>query len=89
MNDMTAYETRVAVLNVTWGGQNGNLADAVPYDLSDAEIRRVAAEAVSSGAVPGVSSGRADFSGFVVDRYPATEALPDRIFLRPKTEYGA
>lgn len=81
----------LARLNITWDGQNGDLADLVPYDATDAEVRAWATEAVRSGAVAGVrADGRVDLSDFVVDRFPASAELPrPRLFVRPKTPFGA
>lgn len=80
-----------ALLNITWAGQNGDLADPVRWDASDAELRQVAMEAVRSGSVPGIAAdGHADFRDFVVDRFTATgEVAWNRLFLRPKTPFGA
>ncbi|MCB9687929.1 MAG: hypothetical protein H6735_23010 [Alphaproteobacteria bacterium] len=80
-----------ARLNVTWNGQNGDLADLVPADATDAEVLAWATEAVRSGAVGGVApDARVDLTGFVVDRFPATADLPfPRLFVRPKTPFGA
>ncbi len=78
-----------AQVNITWQGANGDLPDPVPYDATDAEIRAWATEAVRAG-VPGiVADRRADFSDFVVDRFPANNEVPhNRIFVRPKTPFG-
>jgi hypothetical protein len=79
-----------AVLNVTWAGQNGDLSDPVAYDATDAEIRAYAAEAVSTGSVAGIRAARANFSDFVVERFPATTDVSyNRIVVRPKTPFGA
>ncbi|MCA9491706.1 MAG: hypothetical protein KC621_17365 [Myxococcales bacterium] len=80
-----------ARLNVTWNGQNGDLADAVPADATDAEVLAWATEAVRSGSIAGVAADRrVDLTGFVVDRFPATRELPyPRLFVRPKTPFGA
>ncbi len=82
-----ATEARV---NVTWAGQNGDLPDTVAYDASDRNVRDWVTEAVRAGGVPGITAdGRADFSGFVVDRFPATAARPyNLIQIRPKTPFG-
>lgn len=79
-----------ALLNITWDGQNGDLPDSVPFDASDAEIKAWAAEALRGGGVPGVTAARrANLRDFVVDRFPATDAMPyHRLFVRPKTPFG-
>jgi len=78
-----------ARLNITWNGQNGDLADPVPYGASDAQLREWAAEAIATGSVAGIRAERANVTGFVVDRFPATDKTPyHRIFLRPETPFG-
>jgi len=78
-----------ARLNVTYNGQQGDLPDEVPYDLSDAEVRRIAQEALTQG-IPGVTADpKADLRDFVVDRFPSREDVPyNRLSLRPKTPFG-
>lgn len=80
-----------ALLNITWAGQNGDLPDPVAYDATDVEIKHIALEAIRTGAVPGIRVDRqADLDDFVVDRFPATGAVPHhRLFVRPKTPFGA
>ncbi|MCB9745024.1 MAG: hypothetical protein H6741_08305 [Alphaproteobacteria bacterium] len=89
MNTRIPTRGHEARLNITLHGQNGDLVDPVPFGASDAELRRWAAEAVRSGSVPGVSAQRASFADFIVDRFPASDAVPfHRIFLRPSTPFG-
>jgi len=84
INDNEAY------VNITWSGQNGDLTSPVPYDLTDSEIRTLAAASLSEGAVAGMDAATADFSDFVVDRFGPGEAYPyNRIMIRPKTPFGA
>lgn len=80
-----------ALLNITWAGQNGDLADAVPFDATDREIKHMALEAIRTGAVPGIRADRlADLDDFMVDRFRATAEVPyNRLFVRPKTPFGA
>lgn len=79
-----------ARLNVTYSGSNGDLPDLINKDASDADIRRWATEAVQAGSVPGIPADpNANFNDFVVDRFPANEAVPvARVMLRPKTPFG-
>jgi len=79
-----------ARLNITWNGQNGDLPDAVDYDATQQQLRGWAEEAIRAGSIPGVRADRgADLSNFVVDRFPATPAIPyARVMLRPKTPFG-
>lgn len=85
--EIRADEARV---NITFGGQNGDLPDPVNYNASDTDIRRWAAEAVRGGSVPGLRRNvGADFSDYVVDRFAANEQRPfNLIQLRPKTPFG-
>jgi len=86
MADIEATEARI---NITWAGKNGDMPDPVPYDASDADIKTWAAEAVSGGGIPGLDPDpNVDFTDYVVDRFEATEDVPNRIFLRPKTPFG-
>jgi len=79
-----------ARVNVTWAGQNGDLPDPVAYDAPDTAIRQWITEAVRGGSVPGIDADpRADFSDFVVDRFPASGDRPNRLMIRPKTPFGA
>jgi len=88
MTEIVVYGPQ-ARLNVTINGQNGDYPDLVNHDLSDEEVRRLATEALSSGYIPGIDADSgADFTDFVVDRFQATDTLPPRLFLRPKTPFG-
>jgi len=80
-----------ARLNITYGGSNGDLPDLVDGDASDADVKAWATEAVRGGGVPGIAvDPGADFSDFVVDRFPPTEGRPfPLLVLRPKTPFGA
>ena len=83
-------EANEARLNITYGGDNGDLVDPVFFDAVDGDIRTWATEAVVNGSIPGITANAdADFTDFQVDRYPANEEQPNRIFLRPKTPFGA
>lgn len=86
-NQMNDTEARV---NVTYGGQNGDLVDTVYFQATDGDIRAWASEAVRNGSIPGISpTARANFGDFVVDRFAATQARPyNLIVLRPKTPFG-
>ncbi len=78
-----------ARLNITFSGQNGDLPDTVNFDATDGDVKQWAAEAVHGGYIPGIAADpNADFTDFVVDRIGATEDLPPRLFLRPKTPFG-
>lgn len=89
VNDMglMAHEARV---NITYNGRNGDLAEPVPFDASDRQIKEWVREAVTGGSIPGVAvRGRVDLSHFVVDRFRSNGTTPyNRIFLRPSTPFG-
>ena len=79
-----------AKLNITFQGQNGALPDPMSYDATDADVRQIGTEAVRAGSVPGIPAFlEADFTDFVVDRFPATGDLPNRLMLRAKVPFGA
>jgi hypothetical protein len=81
----------MARLNITYNGQQGDLPDLIPFDVADEDVRRMATESVQTGYVAGIDmAADADFTDFVVDRFPAREDVPvNRIALRPKTPFGA
>jgi len=79
-----------AQLNVTYGGMNGDLRDPVDFDMDDASIKRVAEESIRDGYLAGIAADPAvSLADFVVDRFGPTDTLPARIFVRPKTPFGA
>jgi hypothetical protein len=84
---MENYEAR---LNISYGGQNGDLPDPVSFDSTDGDVKAFAQEAVRNGSVPGINADpTASFEDFVVDRYTATEEVDyNRLMLRPKTPFG-
>ena len=78
-----------ATLNVTWSGNNGDLPDPVSYDSSDADLKQVATEAIRTGYIPGIHTDpNVNLRDFVVDRFPAKDDQPNRIFIRPKVPFG-
>ena len=79
-----------AKVNITWKGENGDLPDSVLFDSGDADVLQWITEAVRTGGVPGIKvDATADFHGYVVDRYKATDDVTyNRIMCRPKTEFG-
>lgn len=85
------HQNTQARVNVTYGGQNGDLPDLVYFQATDADIRVWVTEAVAAGSIPGiVAAPRANFRDFVVDRFGATVARPyNLIQLRPKTPFGS
>ena len=83
-------DPHLARLTLTWKGQQGDLPDPVPYDMTDASLKVCATEALRGGGIAGIDPDpRADLSDFVVDRFPARDDLPfHRISIRPKTPFG-
>jgi hypothetical protein len=78
-----------ARVNVTWGGQNGDLPDPVHVDSADGDVKQMLAEASRGGGIPGIAADRnVDLGDFVVDRFAAKDDLPNRISVRPKTPFG-
>lgn len=84
------FEMNEANLNITWAGSNGDLPDALAYDTPDADVKRIATEAVQGGYIPGIPADpTANFADFIVDRFPSNDAVPNnRLMLRPKTPFG-
>ena len=80
-----------ARVNVTYGGQNGDLPDTVSYDATDGEVRYWVTEALRTGGIPGIRMAPgADLRDFVIDRYRATDVRPfNLIQVRPKTPFGS
>lgn len=79
-----------ARLNITFGGFNGDLADPIGAELTDGDVKQIAAEALAAGSVIGVPAhSGADLRDFVVERFAPTEGFAyTRILLRPKTPFG-
>lgn len=84
-------ENRIAKLNVTYKGANGDLPDGVAFDASSEAILEMAEESIRNGNIPGVMADEdVDLDGFEVVRFAADDGsgLGDRIFVRPKTPFG-
>ena len=86
----STLESTEARVNVTYGGQNGDLPDPVFFEATDGDVRSWVTEAVRNGSIPGITAASdAEFGDFVVDRFAADEARPyNLIQLRPKTPFG-
>ena len=84
---MRQYEAKV---NVTYGGQNGDLPDPVHFDATDGDVRQWVTEAIRNGGVPNIRGDfRANFNDYVIDRFPATAQRDyNLIQVRPKTAFG-
>lgn len=85
--DVLDGEARV---NITWNGQNGDMAAPVSVDSTEGDIKSWVTEAVRTGSVPGILADQnADFSDFVVDRFSPSDVRPySLIQIRPKTPFG-
>jgi hypothetical protein len=86
----TVIQPHEARVNITFGGNNGDLPDPVRADASDQEIRTWVSEALRSGTVPGLpAADDPDLDGFVVERNAPTDVRPYQLIqVRPKTAYG-
>lgn len=93
MNELR-MSLREARLNITFEGLNGDFVEPVPFNLSDAELKALARNAIVTGGVPGIAVSRrrrdtVDLSTFVVDRFPASGPhRENRVFVRPLTPFG-
>lgn len=79
-----------AKVNLTWGGQNYDLSDPVPYDISEADLKGMVCEIIRAGGdgIP-ADADVAAMADFKVDRHLPTETRPHRLItLRPKTAFG-
>jgi len=80
----------MAVLNITYNGLSADYPLDLNYNLTDADVRRIAVEVVRSGGIRGLQVANLDeraFDNYVVDRFDAPEGGP-RIYLRPKVPFG-
>jgi hypothetical protein len=90
-NNLHVVQPNEARVNVTFGGEIGDLPDPVAFDATDGDVKQWVTEAVRTGGIPGIPpAARADFTDFVVERFTANEARPyNMIQVRPKTPFGA
>lgn len=78
-----------ARLNITHGGNNGDLNDPIPVDMSDAEVLRIAEESIGNGSIAGIPAAPIRLTDYVVDRFAPNEGRPWALVqLRPKTPFG-
>jgi hypothetical protein len=79
------------ILNITWNGMSADVAVDMELTTNDRDVKRIAAELIRSGDVPGlhVRDLRQDaFADYVVDRFDTPDG-GKRLFLRPKVPFGA
>ena len=83
-------EDNHARLNVTYAGHNGDLADPVPFDAPDSDIKAWTTEAIQNGSIAGIPAiETVDLADFVVDRFSSNDSRPfPLIQIRPKTPFG-
>jgi hypothetical protein len=80
----------MAVLNITYNGLSADYPLDLDYNLTDADVRRIAVEVVRSGGVRGLVIANLPeraFDDFVVDRFETPHG-GRRIYLRPKVPFG-
>ena len=81
----------MAILNITYNGLSVDYPREIDPRTSDHEIRRIAAEIVRSGGLPGLHIANLSdhaFDHYVVDRFGGARK-DARIYLRPKVPFGA
>ena len=81
----------MVTLNITYNGLSVDYGQSIATGLRDEDIRRMAAEVVRSGELPGLHiANLADtaFDGHVVDRVTTSDGQA-RVYLRPKVPFGA
>jgi len=76
-------------LNVTYNGVSQDVEVPLDFEANDGDVRRIAAELLRSGSIPGLQADVDDevFRDYVVDRFQTPEG-GDRVFLRPKVPFG-
>lgn len=82
---------QLVTINVTYHGLSTDVHVPLEHDPRDDEVRRLAAELIRAGEVPGLHIANLDpdaFRHFVVDRFD-TPGIGRRIYLRPKVPFGA
>lgn len=80
----------MATLNITYNGISADYPFGLDERVSDADVRRIAVEAIRSGSVPGLQIGHlnaAAFSNYLIDRLGGPHGNT-RIYLRPKVPFG-
>ena len=79
-----------AMLNITHQGLSADVTIQVEPEVRDDDIRRIAAELIASGEVPGLPGapiGPHAFAHFVVDRFK-TRRGGLQFYVRPKVPFG-
>jgi hypothetical protein len=90
MDAVNVVQPNEAVVEITYGGQQGTMPDPVPWDSDKEDVKRWVAEAMQAGGIPGLDPvANPDLTDFTVDTFDAKDGLPNRYAVRPKTEYGS
>jgi len=79
-----------AKVNLSWGGQNYDLSNPVPLDITDADLKGVLSEVIRAGG-DGIPADQdvGPMANFVVERLGPTARRPHNlIMVQPKTEFG-
>ena len=80
----------MAILNITYNGLSVDYHMDIDFEITDADVRRIAVELIQSGDVEGLhiaNLSRGTFSNYVVDRVETPDG-GKRIYLRPKVPFG-
>lgn len=78
-----------ALVTIDYDGQQGDLPDPIPFNTPDPDVIRIAQEAWRGGLVMGVPADpNANLANYLVKRFPANEANPNRMSVRPDTPFG-
>jgi hypothetical protein len=80
----------MAILNITYGGRSADLPYPIDDASDDADVKRVAAEVLRGGGVPGLRGHELTagaFRHFVIDRITDRDGVL-RFYLRPKVPFG-
>ena len=81
----------MAILNITYNGLSVDYDFNVGFEITDADVRRIAVELIRSGDIRGLHIANLagdTFRHYVVDRVTSPKGEP-RIYLRPKVPFGA
>ena len=89
MDEIVQIDDGMAVVNVTYSGQNGDLHQVMSYNAPDADVKAAVFESLRGGDIKGVDPvDTPEIDDFVVDRFPAKDDLPNRLVVRPKVPFG-
>ena len=83
-------EAHEAMVQVTYNGRHGELAQPVHFDSTDGDIRAWVSEALRTGGVQNIPADpEADLRDFSIERYPVKDGRPSNLLMvRPKVPFG-